>query len=507
MIQSVFSAVRVLLGASFVALIALDASQAEPPPEDPSVTTLRLEQALARPVTESFVNTPLEKVVTALSKKMGEPILIDRASLADTEITVSSPVNAALYDVRFESALSLVTEPLGLAWAVRNDVVMIAGPSCSPLEETRFYPIAKLTKAIGGAQSQQRLRRLVIEHVRPIAWDEHGGASWLKLLPNILVASMPARGHAELLQFLSELEQALGLEPRRPTDSKSEQAIQKALDADAQLRFEQTPLTAAIRQIAEQYEVSVVADEEVLAEEGFPPDAPITAVLENVKLGAALNDLLSKLDLAWTTRHEAIWITTKTELENSLVRRFYPVDDLTSRNKPGAIGAQSLLNLLRETVTPTSWHEVGGPGSIGLVGSKLLIVEQTRGSHQELGLQLDRLRQALKLGLAEAKQNAESVQSGKEELCRQIYRVEGVSAEDVATAIQEFVAPESWTDRGGRGAIAAIRANTPLPTRSDILVVRQTDAVHQQIAEFLQELELGVAPQTRKAPMSGSGFF
>lgn len=495
MVRSVSCVAHVLLAASCAVGFAAKTSQAEPPLGAASSATLRLEQALARRVTASFTNVPLEKAISALSKEMGEPILLDRASLADTEITAGSPVSAALCDVRFGSALSLITEPLGLTWALRNDIVMITGPSCSPLCEARFYPIAKLAHALGEPQSQQRLRRLVVEHVRPLGWDEHGGGSRLMLLPNLLVASMPASEHAELLQFLTELEQALGLEPRCPTNSKSEQAIHNALAGRVQLRFENTPLIEVLRQIAKQCEVSVVANVEALAEEGFPEDSPITAELSNAALGAALQELLDKLDLAWIIRHEAVWITTKTELENPLVRRIYPIEDLTSPNKPSYIGKQNLLKILKETVAPSSWSEVGGPGSMGLVGSKLLIVEQTRGSQQELELQLARLRQAVKLGLAEAKQEAESIQAAVEDLCRQIYRVEGVSAVDVADAIQEFVAPESWSHHGGRGTIRAIRASTQASTSGDMLVVQQTDAIQQQVSEFLEEL--GVMPQTR----------
>lgn len=488
MVRRISRAAQALLAALCAVGFAATTSQAEPPAEAGSTETLHLEQALARRVTASFTNVPLEKVVSALSEKTGEPIQLDRASLADTEITASSPVSAAFYNVRFESALSLITESIGLTWAVRNDVVMITGPSCSPPCEARFYPIAKLADALGGPQGQQHLRRIVIEHVQPFAWDEHGGESRLILLPNLLVASMPASEHAELLQFLSQLEQALGLEPRRPSDSISEQAIQKALAASVELRFEKTPLTAAIQRIAEQYEVSVFADVEALAEEGFAPDSPITAELEHATLGAALQKLLDKLDLAWTIRHEAVWITTKTELENSLVRRIYPIEDLTSPSKPSYIGKQNLLKVLTETVAPSSWSEAGGPGSMDLVGSKLLIVEQTPGSQQELELQLARLRQAVKLGLAEANQDAEPIHSQDEELSRQIYRVEDVSVVDVADAIQEFIAPESWSRRGGRGAVRAIRGSTSSSTGGDLIVVQQTDSIQQQVSEFLEEL-------------------
>jgi hypothetical protein len=505
MVRGASNGARVLFAASLVVLTASTSLHAESPIEKTATAAL-VEEALLKPIRVSFFDVPLVRVVAILSEKSGVPIQIDRASLAEAEIALNSPVYAAINDARLESALSLVAEPLGLQWAVRNDVVMIFNRSCPAPEETRFYPIAKLAHALGVAQGQQLLRRLVYEHVRPSEWEEVGGDSRLHLLPNVLAASMPAQGHAELLLFLCDLEQALGLDPRRSIESQSEQAIQKAMDSNVKLRFDQTALTAAIEEIADQFDVSMVADRRALAEVGLAPEeTPIAGRFENVTLRAALNKLLSELDLAWTIRHEAIWITTKAESENSRVRKFYPVDDLISPGKPGAVEVRALLALLTETVAPTSWSKAGGPSVIGAIGAKALVVEQTPGVHQELSLQLARLRQALKLGLAESKADGGPAKRDDESIRQEIYRIDGLSSDDVAKAIQEFIAPESWTDRGGRGMVRAIRASASLPARNDLLVVRQSDAVHQEIAEFLRQLTADGQPA--RTSQSGGGFF
>jgi hypothetical protein len=387
---------------------------------------------------------------------------------------------------------------------VSHDVVIISGPRCLPVGETRFYPIAKLAHALGGPQSQERLRRLLIEQVLPWIWDEVGGESFLRLLPNVLAASMPAHGHSELTRFLAELEEVCGLQPRRPIDSLSRQALEKALDAEAQFEFQETPLNAALRQIADEYEISIVADESALAEEGFPMETPITARLEGAKLGPALQSLLSKLDLGWTIRHEALWVTSKTELENALMRKFYRVDDLITPGKPGAINSRQLLELVTETIAPSSWMEVGGPAAVDLFAPRLLIVLQTPGAHQELESQLSELRQALKLGVADARDDEAAGQPAQEELQQEVYLVGDLSGDDLATAIRDTIAPESWTEKGGAGTIHLIRAGSRAPAVDDakhhatpsvgaaasVLLIRQTAEVHREITELWRQLGL-----------------
>src|SRR5579872_508433 len=71
MVRRISRAAQALLAAFCAVGFAATTSQAEPPAEAGSTETLHLEQALARRVTASFTNVPLEKVVSALSEKTG----------------------------------------------------------------------------------------------------------------------------------------------------------------------------------------------------------------------------------------------------------------------------------------------------------------------------------------------------------------------------------------------------------------------------------------------------
>jgi type II secretory pathway component GspD/PulD (secretin) len=57
--------------------------------------------------------------------------------------------------------------------------------------------------------------------------------------------------------------------------------------------------------------------------------------------------------------------------------------------------AESLLQLIRDTIQPTSWVESGGEGSITVYENKKLIIHQTRDVHEKIGRMLEDLRRAL----------------------------------------------------------------------------------------------------------------
>lgn len=65
-------------------------------------------------------------------------------------------------------------------------------------------------------------------------------------------------------------------------------------------------------------------------------------------------------------------------------------------------GLNSLNELIKLTVSPDTWHRVGGPGSISVDNTNLsLVIHQTNGVHDEIGELLDQLK-SLQLQSAEA---------------------------------------------------------------------------------------------------------
>jgi hypothetical protein len=109
--------------------------------------------------------------------------------------------------------------------------------------------------------------------------------------------------------------------------------------------------------------------------------------------------LLDELKLDYSIRDEVLLVTTKVEAEDMLTVRVYPVFDLVVRplnastNRP-SLGFQSLIDNIVAIIAPTTWDEVGGPGSIQpFTNSGALVIAQTTTVHEEIAAYLKALRE------------------------------------------------------------------------------------------------------------------
>jgi hypothetical protein len=166
--------------------------------------------------------------------------------------------------------------------------------------------------------------------------------------------------------------------------------IDTALDEPCELDFADQPLADVLSQLAEQHHVQVFLDQKALSDAGVATDTPVTRSIKGLSLRTALKLILEELDLTYLIRNEVLKITSKTEAENMLTTKVYPVFDLAARspdapiNKP-ALDFQSLIENITSNIVPTSWDEVGGPGAIqSFTNSGALVISQTTEVHEEI---------------------------------------------------------------------------------------------------------------------------
>jgi hypothetical protein len=197
-----------------------------------------------------------------------------------------------------------------------------------------------------------------------------------------------------------------------------------------------------------------VLDNRALSDEGLDADTPVTQTLKNIRLRSALRLLLEQLDLTYVVRDGYLLITTKTEAENKLRIKVYPVEDLVTLdsdfrpapltsdgadNSPsrsdmlprsgfgglggggggfggGGLGGlglnglddngdySGLIDMITTTVAPTTWDEVGGAGSITAdPRSQSIAVAQTDEVHEEIVVLLESLRRVRDVQMAATK--------------------------------------------------------------------------------------------------------
>ena len=223
-----------------------------------------------------------------------------------------------------------------------------------------------------------------------------------KLINEILPGSVPPA----LLAYYPAVRLSMPTIPVRwpataePSLGPTEARIIDALDEPCDINVAEEPLFRVIRRLSEQHHVQIHLDERALEESGCGRDTPITRSIKGMSLRTVLKLVLDELDLTYVLRNEVLTITSKTEAENMLTAKIYPVFDLVVRppgaatNRPG-LDFQPLIEDITSTIAPTTWDDVGGPGGIrGFANSAAIVISQTTAVHEEIADFLQALREA-----------------------------------------------------------------------------------------------------------------
>lgn len=166
------------------------------------------------------------------------------------------------------------------------------------------------------------------------------------------------------------------------------------------LSFQDTPLAEAVDFLRSEYNIEIQIDVPALDDLGLSTDDPVDCELRNISLAAALNLMLTQLDLTYVIADEVLLITSQEEALSLLTVGVYPVGDLLapkapddSRAKPENIN--NLVNVIISCVASDTWVENGGPeAEIQVIQPGLLVISQTQDVHQQIASLLRALRQA-----------------------------------------------------------------------------------------------------------------
>ena len=131
--------------------------------------------------------------------------------------------------------------------------------------------------------------------------------------------------------------------------------------------------------------------------------APVTKNLKGISLRSALRLTLAEIadtELTYVIRDEVLLITSKAKAEKLRTTRVYDVADLVVCQDSKAKlwdDYATLIDVIRETVCPQSWHTNGGKGTIkgaSMAAARVLVVSQTQQVHEEIEALLKELRSA-----------------------------------------------------------------------------------------------------------------
>ena len=249
------------------------------------------------------------------------------------------------------------------------------------------------------------------------------------------------------------------------TRSEQELRIEKSLTREVSLHFENTPINEVVKHLMTLADVNIHIDKAGLEEEGVETSTPVTIDVDGIQLKSALNLMLEPLRLGYTIRNDVLQITSQIKRAGELTPVTYPVQDLVipipNFVPSGEVGMQSSGSANSGTSTS------GFPGQLSVsVGSP----------QKSAGTAFAAIDDRPERQRDNFSPFGSSGQDGQ---------MKGGGAQADFTAliqlITQTVAPDSWQEVGGAGTIQPF--NTTLS-----LVVRQTQQVHDEIADLLEQL-------------------
>lgn len=252
-----------------------------------------------------------------------------------------------------------------------------------------------------------------------------------------------------------------GLTLGQKTDKEKE--IESKLLKPQSVAFTDMPLRKVLDNLHALNDINIFLDESALSDAGISANQPITTPpLEGISLKSVLDLILGQMHLTYVPQNEVLFITTEARAHGKLVKKVYQVADLivpvpdaglppdadhvllgNGNNTPangstppqnapptpyiGPFGMQGgspvgtstggnftttmgghgrtiegqLIQLITRTISPNSWRDVGGPGSIDYYPLGMaLIVNQTPDIQEQIQDLLASLRRLQDLEVA-----------------------------------------------------------------------------------------------------------
>ncbi len=297
-------------------------------------------------------------------------------------------------------------------------------------------------------------------------------------------------------QFLAD-----GRRRRSPGDLE----IEQKLTTPVSLKFKQAPLNTVLDYLAKVTQVNMYVDPQGLQAEGVTPDAPVTIDLSrDIQLKSALTLILEPLHLSYVIKDEVLKITSEDKRHGQVYTMSYQVADLVIPIPNfGPDGREGINAALREGYSRLGYGAPGGGGGFGAGAAPVVAIASDTGAKSNAMLNPTVAAQIRTLGIPGSGQ----VQSGQPQPSGfGPGGLKGGSQADFDSLIElitSTIAPTTWTESGGSGSIAPFETNLTL-------VVSQTQEVHEQIADLLQQLrrlqDLQVTIEVRFITLSDNFF-
>jgi general secretion pathway protein D len=269
------------------------------------------------------------------------------------------------------------------------------------------------------------------------------------------------------------MSRAKRLEQQQQRLSKAEAEIQKSLSNKVDVKFNERPLADVMDVLSELSGVPIVLDPVGMAAEGVTSDTPVTIRLnQQISLRSALNLVLAPLRLSYVIQDEVLRVTSEQTRNANVYHEVYNVADLVIPIPNFIPGYNTgLAGAIQHA------HAMLGYGNnlspLGRVPLTVAANDPAATSNTSVLAQMGASGMLSSLG----SQPSPPLGYGPGGMG-------GAAMADFDTLIElitSTIAPDSWDEVGGAGAIEPFPINLSL-------VISQTQDVHEQIADLLDQL-------------------
>ncbi len=339
--------------------------------------------ALARPARLELVDVPLGDLPDRLSKQFLMPVFLDLETLNAASIPLDKKLSHSGQYKTLEEGLTALAKVAGLAWRIHGEVLMFTAPDKPDAAlDTYVYRLAQPTNFDALIES--------VVQVSTKTWAENGGVGAVRSFPPDLLVVFQTRGvHADMAaKFAATFRGVEHVELKNPKSAWPAQT--RALSRPVSCDFDRKPLSEAMAALGRESKLPLTLDEKQLEESGKDLATPVTAHLRAVKLSTVLSLLLEPLELTYVPNKQGLRITTPAFAETQVLPVLYSVADLVADGT-----GESLMGVIKDTIEPTSWSDVGGSGAIRFQAEASAIeVSQYYDAHRKIEQLLADLRAA-----------------------------------------------------------------------------------------------------------------
>jgi general secretion pathway protein D len=264
--------------------------------------------------------------------------------------------------------------------------------------------------------------------------------------------------------------------------SERELDIERKLKTPVSLNFHEVPLSEVLHQLAKLAAINLHLDPKGLAEEGVSPDAPVTIDLsEEISLRSALRLILEQFHLSYVIKDEVLKITSEQLRDNEVYTVLYSVADLVIPI-PNFVpnGQMGLSGALAD-----AHANLGGGGNYGAAAAGLGMGVPTAALASKDGAAASGMINPALLAQMGGMGGMGGARTGQPQ---QIPFGPGgmgggqqADFDSLIDLITSTIQPTTWDEVGGPGSIAEFATNLSL-------VISQTQEVHEQIVDLLEQL-------------------